>query len=347
MKVILFSGDTFSFTQTIVAVLKKQGHETAVFGIEKNMIPWKNKLFIKLSGLPNKIRNIWEPGFLKSVNTMYLEIFYRENPDIVLIYNDQMLFPESIREMKKKAKVGFYLGDSPFFITGRDYNVATIMEGDYIFSPDTYWIEQLKILGCKNISHVLLGFMSNPQIFTPISEDFKKKYSNDIVFIGGTYGDNKGYKRALFLNKFKDFDFKLYGNSAWNKWFYYFPELKKNFIDKGAGFSDITLNNIIRCSKIYPVDANPGIIHGIHLRVLDCIYLGVLPITEYRKDLFDFFGEAGLPIVYDYNQAAEIALYFLANEKERLLLIDTLRNHLYTKFSPELEVNKIINLILS
>ena len=68
-------------------------------------------------------------------------------------------------------------------------------------------------------------------------------------------------------------------------------------------------------TKIIPVDGNPSIINGAHLRLLEALAAGALPLIEYRKDVEDeIFRDAGirLPIFKSYNEAAEIAAFWLS-----------------------------------
>src|ERR1043165_2248822 len=77
--------------------------------------------------------------------------------------------------------------------------------------------------------------------------------------------------------------------------------------------SDIDLNIFMNCSKIVPVDANPGIINGVHIRAFDCLASGTLPLVEYRKDLDSIFKGIDVPFIKNYNDIKDLCNEFLNN----------------------------------
>ena len=97
-----------------------------------------------------------------------------------------------------------------------------------------------------------------------------------------------------------------------------FPELKTAYTESDF-IPREKLNRMFNMTKLIPVDGNPGILNGIHLRLFKALAAGALPLIEYRHDvdklLFkDFAGE--LPVIKDYNNAADLASYYLKNEQE-------------------------------
>ena len=85
------------------------------------------------------------------------------------------------------------------------------------------------------------------------------------------------------------------------------------------------INLISNCSKIYPIDANPGLINGLHVRIFDCIGSGILPLVEFREDINLVFKGLHLPIINNYNECEDKAKYFLKNDQERKDIIEDLR----------------------
>lgn len=335
MKILLFFSAFHSFAYNLKQGFNALGHEVEMCSIDKNIAPWKFKIYNKLTGMPYNLRQKWEPWFMREVNTMFVKMVDEKKPDLILIYNDQYLQPETIKEVKQKTKIAFYLGDSPLYHKLNPNNLATYALADHIFSPDTYWMQQLQWLGFSNVSHLIMGFSeSYNYIKDPTSEE-KEKFQNDIVFIGTSYVGGKGYKRALFLSKFAGLNFKFYGGNQWPRWFSIFPELKPHFVMHESYYSNDTVNTILNCGKVYPVDSNPETINGIHVRVFDCLGSGILPIVEYRKDLDLVFKNIGLPIVKNYNDLRGIAEYFINNYKERVNLISDIRDYIKQNFSHE------------
>lgn len=336
MKILLITpGSSYSIGKLLENSFSAEGHEVAACDPEKLIPRWKQRLDIQAFRLPYRLRKPWENLFYKDLNKKFRHRFEQEKPDMVMIYNDSMLLPETAQIFKKKARVVFYLGDNPYYTWNKPYFLSLLMEADYIFAPDTMWIEQLKMIGIKNIYFETLGWDKNHYFPKEPTLNERKKYTSDLLFIGNSYTINWGYKRALFLNQFADMDLKIYGSQHWDRWLSYFPELRKKFVLIPGPLGLDQVNTISNCCKLYPVDANPGLLHGLHARIFDCIGSGILPLVEYRKDLERVFTGIDIPMITHYNEAHEKAQYYLDNENERQELTKQLRQYILTNFLPE------------
>jgi spore maturation protein CgeB len=103
---------------------------------------------------------------------------------------------------------------------------------------------------------------------------------------------------------------------------------------------------MINRSKIMPVDGNPGILNGFHLRLFEALGAGALPVVEYRCDVEHelFKGcKSMVPLVRDYRKAGDIAGYYLKNENERKELIRELKDYIIRQYSPEKNTGKILD----
>jgi hypothetical protein len=282
-----------------------------------------------------------ERGYLFSIQKKYLEIFHREQPDLVFIYNDQMVEASTVKEFRKTAKVAVYLADSPFFLQRREHILPMLLETDHIFAPDSFWIEQLKAIGLKNVSFLLGGYCTEDEREVIISEEEKLKYTSDLFYLGSAYNDTWGYKRALFLSKFVGTDIKIYGPPDWKYWFTYFPELEAKMV-LGDRISSGTLQKKMRCCKLYPVDSNPGIINGLHVRIFDAIASGLMPLVEYKKDLETAFPGFEIPVIRNYNDIPELVKECLADDNKRIALIKSLQIYLKEFYNPKRVVFQLL-----
>ena len=100
-----------------------------------------------------------------------------------------------------------------------------------------------------------------------------------------------------------------------------------------------------KCAKVYPVDANPAVLNGIHLRMFDCIAMGVLPLVEYRKDLDTFFKEVNLPLIKNYQDAEGLAKKFISNDSLREKTLKELFDYTRVRFSPDIVFGKILKML--
>lgn len=303
---------------------------------------WRNEFKNRMSGF-RRFKKRFEDEYYKKINEKYLNIFKSDKPDLLIIYNNQHIHPEVLAEIKKTTKIVFYLGDSPLYCHTNDYNLAVLNYSDLTICPDTLWIEQLEQIGIKNLHYGIIGYDNDIYFKYEPTTDDKINYTSDISFIGRNYHDSWGYKRAMFLSKFLDFDFKIYTTDIyWKKWNTFFPGLsEKTYPSKP--YDNKFNNTVMNCSKIYPIDMNPGILNGIHLRVFEAIGSEVLPIVEYRKDLDIVFKDIKLPVVKNYDECKEMAGYYLKNDKERIVTIQNLKKHLDDNFRPEFLAKNIID----
>ena len=341
MKIILLFPEVYTLNKTFSSAFEQLGHKVKSICYRDYFKHWRNRLIEKTGGLPNRFIKHWQKPYLKDINSNYIKTIIAEKPDLVIVYNDQLLLPETAKEIKKTCPLFNFLGDNPFFIERRPFNIATMLESDHVFSPDSFWYEQLKLIGVKNISLLYVGSDKSLNYSIKPNEKEYEKYKSDLLMIGRIYPDSWGYKRALFYSKFANMDIKIYGR-GWENWFNYFPELEKKYLSLNKPLTFEMVNMLSNCSKIYPVDANPGLLNGIHIRIFDCIGSGILPLVEYRKDLDIVFKDVKIPIINNYNEAADKAKYFLENENERIEIIKSLQKFVYTNFTPIIAAEKII-----
>ena len=341
MRILFLSPSSYTIPNTLKQGFIVLNHDFYHSDYRQNMKNWENKFNIQSRRFPHVARSKWNNYYLKKINDYHVSIFNSYHPDIVMIYNNEMLLPSTLSFFKKKgSKVVFLMGDNPYYTYTNDYYLPLLLLSDLIIVPDSFWEAQLRLLGLKNIS---LDFL-----YSFVNQDHKKKteskqHNSDLLFIGECYSDSWGYKRVLFVSKFAELDIEVHGSGMWQRWLEFFPELKSKFILKTSRYSDEHINQLFAGAKIYPVDANPGLLNGIHLRVFDCIGYGLLPLPEYRKDIESVFINTGLPLIKDYNEAASIAQYYIDNEKERLEIIKNMRNVLRQKFIPEKFVSRILD----
>jgi hypothetical protein len=342
MKALLFIPQVYSLAEMLADGFHENGWEAKVIDYKSVMPYHLNRFYEKTSGVPGRLAKFCKAAYFKSVNKRYIEIFNEELPDMVMIYNHQFVFPETICQFKKKAKLVFFLGDNPLWSKTFDYNLSILKDADLVISPDSHWQFELTMTGIPNVICDHIGY-SKKRFFpvSDITEEIKKSYESDLLFIGRNYPGSSGYKRTMFLSSFAGLNLKVFGTKEWNKWLPYFPSLKPHFYSIPARISHEELNLAINCTKIYPIDQNPGIIHGIHLRIFETIGAGTLPLVEWRKDINTVFG-GHLPVIKNYTEAKKIAEDYLKSDDTRTETIRKLRSYIDTKYNPSLYVERIL-----
>lgn len=343
MKVLLFVPQFYSLAEMLKDGFEANGWEAQIVDYVNLLPHWQNRLYERTAGLPNRVTKYWKPEYFRAINKRYLELVNSEKPELILIYNNQYFFPETIAKIKEKCKVVFFLGDNPLWSSTFVYNLEILKYSDFTVCPDTHWQFELTSIGMPNVVCDHIGYSS--KLFfqcSNIPKDIQEKYKSNILFIGRNYADASGYKRSLFLNSFAGKNMKVFGTKDWLKWFPQFPELANHFHLMEGRISNTELNQAINCCKVYPVDQNTGIINGIHLRVFEIIGAGVLPVVEWRKDIDTIFGGI-LPTVKSYGEVGDLVDFYLDHEAERIETVERLRNHLKNSYTPALYVNRLIH----
>lgn len=297
---------------------------------------------------PRSIRERWEYFYQFGINKEILREYKNKEPGIVFVYNSESLLPETCEFISKKSKLVFFLGDCPFFTPVNSYFVNLLQFADIILAPDSHWLQQLNMAGYAN-THFFVPHIESSD-YRKLSEDelaHSKFNVCDVIYVGTSYLNTWGYKKALLMSEFTRFDFQLYGGKHWDKWFKYFPDLERMYIRTGY-IPTQELNIMFNKAKIIPVDGNPGIINGIHIRALEALNAGTLPLIEYRKDVDtlifkDFKGK--LPVIYSYNEAQNIAKYYLENDNERLDTVKEMKSIIDSMFSCLSNANLVLELL--
>lgn len=341
MKCLFLAPTRYPFIQSISSGFTANGIELKTVDYQDFFSPRQNRIYNNFTALPRKLRNIWEDPYVKKANEEYLRLFKEFKPDLVFIYNNQLVLPQLMEAFKKKARIGFMLGDNPLYTPTNIYNLHILFYADYIISPDSLWQEQLGKLGIQNIVFDCFGFNNELYHSMDISEETYSAHRSDFIYVGSASKTNWGYKRLLFLNLFKDFDLKAYisGNGL-GRWYDLFPEIEDKIIPHNR--FDPAFNNLVyNCSKIAPVEQVPSLFNGIHVRVFDILGAGILPLCEESSDLEKMFEGIEIPLIRDYRATKEVAQYWLDEEEARNTCIRLMRARVEERYSPKMVIERM------
>lgn len=352
MRILLLIPEGYTLLKTIQSSLQELGHTTEFLNYLSFFKHYENRLITKTIGLPHKVRKMMKihNAYRKKINKIYLEHVNNFKPDLVLVYNDQYLTYQTAREIKKITRLAFILGDNPFFFHNHPLsNLGMYLEADYVFSCDSFITESFKKAGQPNVTEIYLGY--DPKVCYPKqpTEEEQMKYGSDVVMVGRLYPtiiSSWTYKRLWFYHQFRHLNLKIFGH-GWRKYQQEFPELLHKVIDLNRHLSFDEVNTIVSCSKVYPIDANPGIINGIHLRVFDCIGQEILPLPEYTKDLEKVFKDVEMPFIKNYTEAEKIAKYYIQNDERRERVKKELKQFVDDQYTPRKAVEKMLNYVFN
>lgn len=313
------------------------GMSGEIRGFDVNDHIGKRKLWLNAQAFrfPGRFRAGWEKNFLRIANERLVREINEFRPDLVLVYNSEYLLPETCASIRKSSKLVFYLGDSPFYTPHSNWFLASLTYADLILAPDSFWISQLNTVGLGATMHFIPGIDEKLYFRVPDEMIPEETTRTEILYVGANYLNSWGFKKAMLMSKFTSYDLRIYGNSAWKRWFDLFPELRSSFIETGY-IDTARVNLMFNRTKIVPVDGNPAIINGVHLRLMEALGAGTLPLTEYRQDIdkLIFAGsQLEVPFIRDYSKAADIAGYWLVHESERAETAEAMRSFVLRKYS--------------
>jgi len=343
MRALILAPQSFTLAGSFEYGFFHNNWETRIFDYRSEIRNYEDRIHSHINKFPFKIRSGWYNYFVAKVNSYHKKTFSEYKPDLVLVYNSELLLPETVRFMRQTSKVCFFLGDSPFYTPQNEHYLPLLSQADLILSPDSYWEQQLKGIGLDQTRFFLIS--SNPEVnhVIQVSDSEHKEWSSDLVFVGTSYSTAAGYKRALFLSQFAGLDIKIYTSRQFMRWCGCFPGLTDKVTVLPKRLTNEELNTVLNCCKIYPVDANPGLINGVHIRIFDCIASGIMPLAEYRKDVKDIFEKDGLPIIYDYKNAGDLARHYLVNQAKRKEIVMSLQQKVRQLYAPEVAIHRLLD----
>ncbi len=342
MKCLLLAPLQYPFLQSIIAGLEANGVTLKAVDYQSFFSPRTNARYNNYTTLPMRLRRLWEEPYVRKANAEYLRLFREFQPELVFIYNNQLARPALLKEMQRSAKIAFMLGDNPLYTPSNIYNLHLLFYADYIISPDSLWCEQLTQMGVPNMVFDCFGF--NSQVYYPmeVPEVERQRYRSDFIYIGSASKTNWGYKRMLFLDLFKNFDFKAYISGSMERWYDLFPGAASKIVPHDR--FDAAFNNLVyNCSKIAPVELVPSLFRGIHVRVFDILGAGILPLCEYSADLERVFEGMELPVIKNYREAEDVAQFWLDDEQRRSACVAAMRARVQERYTPAMVIRRMLD----
>ncbi len=335
-KTLILCPARISLNRIFTSVLANLSDEVKTYDVSSEIGRRRLTVNTRMRRFPYGIRNRWDSYFFRLANELIINEISIQRPDLVLVYNSEFLLPETCIKIRKTAKLVFFLGDSPFYTPQNDYYIACLNHADLVLVPDSFWMSQLNTMGIDRTIYFIPG-IDETEYHRLEADEAAKEEGTDILYAGTSYKNSWGYRKAALMSRFSEFNTRIYGNDAWERWFPFFPELKPLFRRSGYIPSE-RLNRMFNRTKIIPVDGNPSIINGAHLRLLEALAAGALPLIEYRRDVNDeIFSGSGitLPVIKNYNEASSTASYWLEHEEERLKTVVAMSSFFKEKYNAE------------
>ena len=346
--VMLFSSNSRSISKIFYDSLIEMGHSVKLIDPDSEYLKSINDIKQKLS---NKVGNKKLIQYVIEQTSEYknrymLDQIEQAQPELVISYNDSFLKPETVEIFKKYSNFMLYLGDNPFYSFNKSYYLQITLAADLIITPDTGCQEQLIASGIKNVNYGILGIDGENFKKINTTKKDRDKYETEVFYLGTIHGmESWAHKRPLFLTNFVRHNIQIYGNHQWHRILPLYPELEPHFNLLETPMPIEELNIRMNCSKIYPVDAHPGIINGLHARIFDAIGAGIVPVVEYRRDIDKVFIDMKPPSFKNFDEARKLASYYIENDSRREELAVELNQFLMMNYKSKDCVNRMLSAI--
>jgi hypothetical protein len=346
-KALLLCPPKYSLRNVFKDILLNLSDEIVFVNVRDYVQKYEISFNTQVFRLPDVIRSKWINHYQKKINDRFLQEFLREDPDLVFIYNNEMLLPSTVQRIKQTATIIFFLADTPFFTPTNNYFLTILTMGHLVLVPDSFWVQQMRTVGISNSYYFIPGMDDSSYNTHPSQDLMTKVRETEILYCGMSYVNSWGYKKALFMSKFTPFNLEIYGDKHWKKWFGFFPDLELVYRESGFIPTDL-LNAMYNKTKLMPVDGNPAILNGFHIRMFEALSAGVLPLIEFRQDIEEsiFSGlNIEIPVVKTYDKAKEVAERYLNNEALRVSTVSALKDHVLSQYNSGKNANRILELL--
>ena len=247
------------------------------------------KIGIKLPFLKPIFNPILKSYLIKE-NKKFISTVSKEKPDLLLIIKGDHIFPETLEKIKNvlSCPVVSYIWDEPFYTHNNnqdDYRKANLKNGilfyDFIFVFDTFYIEEIRRRGGKNVRYLPLA--TNPSRYKDIlvSDQDKVNYGYDVCFIGLPFPN-----RVEMFESLRDYNLGVFGDH-WTKYFMLKGKKTPSYY-RGLASGE-TVNKIYLSSKIVLNIHHPHSIEGLNTRTFDIPACGAFEMVDYKKNVEKHF----------------------------------------------------------
>ncbi|MDH6358708.1 glycosyltransferase [Parabacteroides sp. PF5-9] len=288
-KVLIIGPSFFYYNQSIAHAFEALGFTTQIVPYDEPVHPfsWKNALIHKISRNKEKIKQKSRLHFNASIR----KIFDSFMPDLVFIYNGDILEPETITYFKGRAKVAIWLLDA-LYRYQRSAALAPFVDAYFCFEQT-----DVDILEQKGIKAYFLPQACDTSIYHPlhISKD------TDILFVGTLYGYPKRieYLKAI-VDAFPTKRIEVYGTYKpiyKNPMKWLFREKRSIFKNKNISPQEVNLhyNKAKICINIHHEQST----NGANPKVFEIAGAKCFQLVDYNPYIESIFSQKGIVMYHN------------------------------------------------
>lgn len=241
-KILIVGPDYFGYNESVAKGFRDLGWDAMTMGYYE-AFPNNIKNFMAYRLLPKlKVQTFFEDYYSK-LNSSVISKVEQENPQYILFIKGTYIREETLRAVRKKAKVILWMMDSIYRYKDALNNIDLY---DYKFMFEESDVSKL---GETGIHSVFLPMAADEYNYYPILDCNKEI---DLLFVGKLY-ENRLKMFERLIKRFPNLNIKIYGNyTALKKPIsylkYYFTDIKRYFTNSFV--SPEELNQLYSQSKI-------------------------------------------------------------------------------------------------
>ena len=320
--------------------LEKVAHHIDVVNTSIKYNLWTriaNRLY--LYGFPIRLPD------LNEVNKKIRERINACTYDIVWIDKGIIVFPETLKEIKKqspKTKIVSYSPDNMALRHNQSQQyVECIPLYDYIVTNKSYIVEDMKRLGAKSVTFVNNSFSEDFHRLYELTEEERDELGSDVGFIGAW--EEERCKSILYLVD-HGVKVKVFGDDKWNKYANY----SLNLTIMGRSLMNEDYCKSLHASRISLCFLRKMNFDTQTTRSVEIPACGGFMMAERTDEHLALFEENKEAVYFSTDEELlEKCLYYLNKEEERNGIAISGRNRaIISGYSNETMVRNIINSIL-
>lgn len=319
-KVLIIGPSFFGYNQSFQQSFQQLGFETKVISFDEPIHPFtlKNALLNKLFPGNKRLQKKSRLAFNREVVQLHAQF----KPDLVFIYNGDILNIDTIFQLKKISRIAIWMLDGAF-LHPRSIALAPYVNAYFCFEKSD--VEQLIKMG---IPAYFLPQGYDPAVYFPIENNQQKEI--DILFVGTLY---RYPERIRLLNKLVDelgeaYTIKIFGRykpflKNPIKWL--FRKNRATFLNKNIAPEQV--NNLYNKANVCINIHHQQTQNGANPKVFEICGSGTFQIVDYN------------PYIASIYQNNEVGFYHTENDFIDIIR-KVLREQEYTK---AIEAQRIVS----
>lgn len=303
-KVFVIGPSYFNFNYSIGKAFEELSFTVKIVEYDEPIHPfnWKNKVLNKLLFNPEYLKQ----ASIKSFNQSVLKDFSLFNPDLVFIYNGDILQPETILYFKETSKVVLWELDG-VYRHPRSEALAPLVDAFFCFEQN-----DVTYLKKKGIQSYFLPQACETEIYHPLPQT----KDIDLLFVGTLYAYPTRIKLLKkIVDSFPQYNIQVYGlYKPWYKNPFKWLFREKRSIFKNKNISPEEVNKLYNRSRICMNVHHEQSKSGANPKVFEIPGSGAFQLVDWNPYIESLFPNGEVAMYHSEKELLEMVDYYLKTD---------------------------------